>query len=457
MKNKKTGTKYVTDQQQKLKTNLKQKPKKTWFQKARQKIVEISFTGGNISSDGGILLLKAADDKLKLTQKIADILPDDRQASKIKHSLLSILKQRIYGIALGYEDLNDHQHLRKDLAFQTAVGREEVLASDSTLCRFEKTAERKTMVEIHNVLIEQFIDSYEKPPYKIILDFDATDDTVHGNQEKSAYNGYYGNYCFLPLYVFCGHHLLTAYLRQSNQDGAKHSWAILALLVKKIRKEWPETKIIVRGDSGFCRPKTLRWCERNAVKYVIGMGKNKVLLCLAEPYICKAKTAFDHTQEKQRIFGEIQYGAKSWGQERRIIVKAEHLEKGSNTRFVVTTLDDEAQSLYDDWYCARGDMENRIKEQKLDMFSDRTSCHKWWSNQLRILLSGIAYSLVSYIRSAALKGSQFAKAQVGTIRLKLLKIGTVVIRSTRRIRFLMPSAYPYQEDFLTALARLTPV
>ena len=440
-----------------IKDKVKAKAKKNWFQRTRQKILEVSFTGGNITSDGGILLLKQADKRLKLTQKIADILPDDREPSKIKHSLLSMLKQRVYGIALGYEDLNDHQHLRKDLAFQTAVDREETLAGGSTLCRFEQSANRKTMVEIHKVLVEQFINSYKEPPDKIILDFDATDNTVHGNQEKSAYNAYYGSYCFLPLYVFCGHHLLAAYLRQSNQDGAKHSWAVLALLVNKIRKVWPDTKIIVRGDSGFCRPKMLRWCEKKDVDYVFGMGKNKVLLRLAEPLICKAETAFDHTQEKQRIFGEMEYGAKSWGQERRIIVKAEHLEKGSNTRFVVTNLDNDAQELYDDWYCARGDMENRIKEQKLDMFSDRTSCHKWWPNQFRILLSGIAYSLVSYIRSAALKGSQFAQAQVGTIRLKLLKIGTVIIRNTRRIKFLMSSAYPYQKDFLSALARLTPV
>jgi hypothetical protein len=303
--------------------------------------------------------------------------------------------------------------------------------------------------------LDKFIGSFTEAPNEIILDFDATDNTIHGNQEGRYFHGYYDSYCFLPLYVFCGHHLLVAYLRRSDRDGATHSWAILSLLVKEIRKHWPDTKIIFRGDSGFCRHKMLSWCERNDVTYVVGIAKNSRLISLAEPYLSASEEYFDHTQEKQCIFGEVNYAAESWDKERRIIVKSEHSDKGSNPRFVVSNSNIDAEKIYKEIYCARGDMENRIKEQQLGLFSDRTSCHDWWPNQFRLLLSAMAYVLISYIRSHALKDTILENAQVETIRLRLLKIGASIIRNTRRIRFLLSSAFPNQTIFFNAMLRLS--
>ncbi len=423
---------------------------------SNKKLLEVNFDGGDITSDGGVLLLREADRRLKLTEAISRILPDPREQRLITHSWLSMLKQRIFGIALGYEDLNDHEYLRKDPAIQTAVDRESDLASAPTLCRLEKTASRTSMVKLHELMFDKFVTSFKKPPKEIILDFDATDDTVHGAQEGRFFNGYYGGYCFLPLYVFCGHHLLAAYLRPSNKDGAKHTWAILSLLVKGIRKIWPNTKIIFRGDGGFCRHKMFSWCEKHDVYYVVGIGKNRRLLNLSESYLLESEKYFDHTQEKQRIFGDVQYAAETWDKERRIIVKAEHSDNGANPRFVVTNCAEAAEQIYESIYCARGDMENRIKEQQLGLFADRTSCHAWWPNQLRLLFSSMAYVLLSHIRSHALKGTHLATAQVETIRLRLLKVGAAIIRNTRRIRFLLSSGFPNQNIFLIALARLTP-
>lgn len=422
---------------------------------ANKKHIEVSFDGGDITSDGGVILLRQADKNLRLCEQLSKILKDPRDQGRVEHSLLSMLKQRIFGIALGYEDLNDHDYLRKDPAIKSAVDQEKVLASTSTLWRMEQNADRGAMAKIHELLFNIFIKSFNKPPGEIVLDFDATDDTIHGKQDGGHYNGYYRNYCFLPLYVYCGDHLLVGYLRPSNQDGAKHSWAILSLLVKKIRAVWPDTKIVFRGDSGFCRHKMLAWCDRKDIEYVVGIGKNNVLLSLAEPYISRAKEYFDHTQEEQRIFAELKYGAKSWGRERRIILKAEELKKGSNPRFLVTNSNDDPQTLYEKMYCARGDMENRIKEQQLDLFADRTSCHAWWPNQLRMLLSAMAYVLISYIRKIGLASTKMSKSQPGTIREKLFKIGAAIVSNTRRIRFLLSSWSPYQEIFLQALSKLT--
>jgi hypothetical protein len=420
-----------------------------------KKSLEISFSGGDITSDGGVLLLQQADKNLQLTKTISKILPDPRNQSLITHSWVSMIKQLIFAIALGYEDLNDHKYLRKDLAMQAAVGREEDLASASTLCRLEQCASRESMFKFHELLFDIFIKSFKEAPQEIVLDFDATDSVIHGEQEGRFFNGYYDNYCFLPLYVYCGHHLLAAYLRPSNKDGARHAWAILSLLVKAIRKVWPHTKIVFRGDSGFCRHKMLSWCERNNIAYIVGIAKNSRLLPLAEPYMSKAEEYYDHTQEKQVIFGEVSYGAETWGCERRIIVKAEHSENGPNTRFVVTNISMEAEELYKEIYCARGDMENRIKEQQLGLFADRTSCHAWWPNQLRLLLSAMAYVLILHIRSQALKGTILAKAQVDTIRLRLFKIGASIIRNTRRIRFLLSSSFVNQNLFIFAMSRLS--
>jgi hypothetical protein len=331
---------------------------------------------------------------------------------------------------------------------------DEALASASTLCRFENRADRQMALAIHRVLIEKFIESFDEAPKQLILDFDATDDPVHGKQVGRFFHGFYRHYCFLPLYVFCGSQLLVGYLRPSDIDGARHAWAILSLLVKRLRQAWPGVQIIFRGDSGFCRWHMLRWCEKNQVHYIVGLAKNSRINAMASPYLQQAAEGFKQTGHKKRIFTDVQYGALSWDHPRRVIVKAEHGPMGSNPRYVVTNLSGDPQALYDQTYCARGDMENRIKEQQLGLFSDRTSCHNWWPNQLRLLLSALAYVLLDTMRRVALKGTELAAAQCSTIRLKLLKIGAVIIRNTRRIRMHFSSAYPYQHLFLHVARRL---
>lgn len=414
----------------------------------KRRKIEASFSGGHVSNDaGGCLLLRQVDRRLGLFKQVSCLLLDPRRQSSCEHDLLSLIRQRVYGLALGYEDLNDHETLRHDLALQTSVERDTELASPSTLCRFENRADRDTAWVIHQVMVEQFVKSFQRAPRKLILDFDATDDTVHGKQEGRFFHGYYDSYCFLPLYVFCGGQLLVSYLRPSKIDGAKHAWAILSLLVKRLRQAWPKVKIIFRGDSGFCRHKMLSWCERNDVGYIIGIAKNKRLNTLSQELQQQAEEGFQQSGNKQRLFAEFRYAAKTWARKRRIIAKAEHTAKGSNPRYIVTNLQGEPQELYDKLYCARGDMENRIKEQQLDLFADRTSCHQWWANQFRLSLASLAYTLLEAIRRLALKGTRMARAQCGNIRLKLLKVGAVIIRNTRRIRFLLSSAYPYQTLF----------
>jgi hypothetical protein len=308
---------------------------------------------------------------------------------------------------------------------------------------------------MHAVLLEKFIASFAAAPAELVLDFDATDDRIHGLQEGRFFHGYYGDWCFLPLYVFCGEQLLVSYLRPSNIDAARHAPAILKLLVTRLRQAWPQVKIIFRGDSGFCRWKMLRWCEHHGVEYVVGLAKNTRLLALADELLKQAAAGHEQSQGKQRLFGWLDYAAATWDRPRRVIAKAEHSDKGSNPRFVVTSLQGEAQAIYDDTYCARGEMENRIKEQQLGLFADRTSCHGWWANQLRLLLSSAAYVLLETIRRIGLRGTELCKAQAATIRLKLLKIGTVIVRNTRRIRLLFSSAYPYASLLRTVLARLS--
>jgi hypothetical protein len=417
--------------------------------------IEASFAGGDVSSDGGILVLREADRRLGLVKALDAVLPDPRDPALITHRQEDLLRQRIFGLALGYEDLNDHDTLRKDLAWQTALGRDEELASDSTLCRLEQRIDRQAAVAFHQVLVERFIASFSEAPPELVLDFDATDDRVHGNQEGRHFHGYYGDWCFLPLYVFCGEQLLVSYLRPSNIDASRHAWAILKLLVRRLRQAWPAVKIIVRADSGFCRWKMLRWCERTKVDYVIGLAKNRRLEALSQPLMDAAKAAFEKTKDKQRHFAWMEYGAATWDRPRRILAKAEHSELGKNPRFVVTTLEGDPQAIYDEVYCARGEMENRIKEQQLGLFSDRTSAHGWWANQFRVLLSAAAYVLMETIRRLALAGTELARAQVGTIRLKLLKVGTVIVRNTRRIRLLFSSAYPHQALFRHVCAALS--
>jgi len=402
------------------------------------------------------LLLRQVDKCLGLSEAVAGVLADPRRQASCLHDGLSILKQRLYGLALGYEDLNDHQHLRTDLAIQTAVESDRVLASSATLCRWENRADRDTAWQLHEVLVEQFIASFKRAPKKLVLDFDATDDAVHGKQAGRFFHGYYDHYCFLPLYVFCREQLLVSYLRPSKIDGAKHAWAILALLVKRLRQVWPKVRIIFRGDSGFCRWRMLRWCERHAIGYIVGIAKNKRLDAFIKPHLDEAAESFAGSGEKVRWFTDLHYAAKSWDHPRRVIAKIEHTDKGSNPRYVVTNLEGDAQALYDKLYCARGDMENRIKEQQLDLFADRTSCHRWWPNQFRLLLSSLAYTLLEAIRRLALKGTKLANAYVGTLRLKLLKIGAVILKNTRRIRFLLSSTCPYQALFFHVAAKLKP-
>jgi Transposase DDE domain group 1 len=405
------------------------------FPACRKRSVEVDFSGGAVSSNGGVLLLRAADRRLGLSAAAAGVLQDPRDPGRCRHCALTQLCQRLYGLALGYEDLNDHDELRHDLALQTAVDRVTPLASAPTLCRFEHWADRATAVALNQVLIEQFIASFAAPPAEIVLDFDATDVPVHGRQEGRFFHGYYDHHCFLPLYVFCDEQLLVAYLRPSKIDAAKHSWAILALLVKRLRQAWPAVRLILRGDSGFCRPRLLGWCERHAVGYIVGLAKNPRLAALAEPWLVDAKAGFAETGDKQRRFGEFRYAAKTWTVERRVITRIEHDRLGANPRYVVTNLPGAPEALYKQLYCARGDMENRIKEQ-FELFADRTSRHKWWPNQFRLLLAGLAYSLLTAVRRLGLRGTELARAQAGTIRLKLLKIGAVIWRNTRRIRLM---------------------
>jgi hypothetical protein len=383
------------------------------------------------------------------------VVADPRDPKLTTHSQLSLLRQRVYGLALGYEDLNDHERLRTDTALQTAVDRDSDLGSQATLCRLEQRSNRKAAAALHRVLVEQFIASFKTPPKELVLDFDATDDPVHGRQEGRFFHGYYDRYCFLPLYVFCGDQLLVAYLRRSNIDAAQHAWAILALLVKRLRQSWPQVRIVFRGDSGFCRWRMLRWCERHDVNYIVGLARNDRLLAKIANFSFMAKLNYRDFGEKVRTFTDFHYAAHTWDRERRVIAKIEHGRKGANPRFILTNLEGDPQALYDTLYCARGDMENRIKEQQLGLFADRTSCHAWWPNQWRLLLSSLAYVLMETIRRTALQGTELARAQVTTLRLKLLKIGAVIVRNTRRVRILLSSAYPYQELFRLAAARLT--
>ena len=397
------------------------------------------FEGGRLTSDAGAMLLRAVDQRTGLIDAICDCIPDPRDPRYTFHDQRALLAQRVMAIALGYEDLNDHETLREDVALQVAADvdpdRDYPLASPSTLCRLENRVTRKAMFQMAGVLVDQFLAAYQEPPREIVLDFDATDDPLHGDQEGRFFHGYYKHYCFLPLYVFCGEHLLCSYLRPSNIDAAKHSRAILKLLVDRIRQTWPEVKIIVRGDSGFCRWRMMRWCENHGVFYILGVARNRVLERSLAPLMNTAEHQFQQTGQKQRLFTDIEYAARTWDRKRRVIMKAEYLAKGTNPRFVVTNLSGDGQTLYDELYAQRGDMENRVKEQQLMLFADRTSCHEFQANQFRLLLSSCAYVLVQSLRRIALADTELAKAQVSTIRIKLFKIAARVNTSVRRIVF----------------------
>ena len=416
-------------------------------EKGGKKLV-VDFTGGNISSDSGFLLLSKMEDRLGLLKKVSSFIPDDRLSSRIKHTMRDMVSQRVFGIACGYEDINDHADLRHDALLQRVLGSNDLLSSSSTLCRMEQKSNRDLALQSNRILVDNFINSYSKAPKEIILDFDGTDDLIHGNQEGSFYHGYYGNYCFLPLYVFCGDKLLTSYLRPSNIDGAKHSWAILSLLVKYIRKAWPEVNIVFRGDSGFCRIGMLNWCDRNNVKYIVGIARNNVLERMLYPAMEAARSAFKYSNQKQKLYLPCSYKAKKWKYDKSVIGKAEYTEKGSNPRFIITNIEGDSRYLYEKEYCGRGDMENRIKEQQLDLFADRTSCSKWWPNQFRLILSSLAYTLMESMRSTAFCGTKFEKATCNTIRMRLFKVGAIVIKNTRTTYIKISKSFRYKALFL---------
>jgi hypothetical protein len=420
------------------------------------KTVVADFDGGRLTTDAGAMLLRETDQRLGLFDALNAAIPDPRHPVFIIHEQRTMIAQRVSAIALGYEDLNDHQTLRSDPALQLTAGKlpepDQTLASPPTLCRLENRVDRPALLRIAAVFVDQFIAAQPTPPEHLILDFDATDDRVHGHQEGRFFHGYYDDHCFLPLYVFCGDELLVAYLRPSNIDASKHTRAVLKLLVARLRAVWPEVKITLRGDSGFCRWRLMRWCESHGIGYVLGLAKNPVLERLARDELERAQRQFRRTGQPQRLFGSFSYGAATWDRTRRVIVKAEHTAKGTNPRFVVTNVPGDPQELYEAVYCQRGEMENRVKEQQLDLFADRTSCHRFLANQFRLFLSSAAYVLVQALRRTALAATELARAQVGTIRLKLFKVAARVVVTARRVVFHLASSYPHQAVFRAALA-----
>jgi hypothetical protein len=420
--------------------------------------VEADFSAGTLTTDAGALLLREADRRLGLLDALDAAIPDPRNPELITHSQRSLLAQRVFGLAAGYEDLNDHSSLRHDPLWQALAERapdpERPLASPATLCRLENRLSRRALFEMSRVLVEQFIASHDQPPECLILDFDATDAPIHGHQEGRFFHGYYDQHCFLPLYVFAGDRLLVAYLRTADRDAAAHARAILKLLVTRLRQAWPSVRLIFRADSGFCRWPLMRWCDSNGVGYVIGLARNARLLGLAGPWLHAAAVCWERTGQPQRLFGAFHYAAGTWDRPRRVIVKAEHNARGDNPRFIVSNLPGNPRGLYEVLYCQRGEMENRIKEQQGMLFAGRTSCHDFLANQFRLLLSAAAYVLVEAVRRLGLAGTDMERAQVSTIRLRLFKVAAVVTLSVRRVYLRMASGYPLRELFALALQRL---
>lgn len=424
------------------------------FGRQGRRQIEVNFEGGALSSDGGLMLLRQVDRRIGLSAAVAGALHDPRNPDFITHALRDLVAQRLYGLCCGYEDLNDHGALRSDPLMQTAVGTGEELGSSPTLCRMERRANRADVVVLNRVLVEQFIAAHREAPAELILDADGSDIPLHGDQERAEFHAYYDHYCYLPLYVFCGKAMLACVLRNSRIDGARHAAAVIKLLVTRLRQAWPKVRLIVRGDSGFCRQRLIRWCERRDVGYVIGLARNKRLHRIVEPWERQLEKRYLQSQEKQRAIHEFPYAADSWDRERRIISRLEFGSQGNNPRFVVTNLDRPAETLYDDLYCQRGEAENRIKETQLDLFGTRTSCRKFLANWLRILFSALAYTLMQRLKEMALAGTELATATAATIRVRLLKMGAAVVRNTRRIRILLASHHPLRDTFLAAARAL---
>ena len=426
------------------------------FGRLGRRVIEANFEGGDIGSDGGVLLLRRVDECIGLSRAAAAVLSDPRDPTRITHTLRDLLAQRIYGLCCGYEDLNDHDALRDDLLMQTAVGRADALASSPTLSRLETRATRAQAAALHGVLVEQFIASHKRAPSELVLDIDASDVPLHGNQERAEFHAYYDSHCYLPLYVFCGQAMLACVLRRSRIDGAKNAAAVLKLLVQRLRRAWPETRVIVRADSGFCRQRLLRWCERSGVSYIVGLARNARLEAQVRYAELMLADEYQRSGTKQRLIDEFSYAADSWNSPRRVITRLEHGTQGNNPRFVVTNLEGNAVQLYERLYCARGEAENRIKEAQLDLFGTRASCHRFAANQLRLLLAALAYTLMQRLRELALKGSELERATAATIRSRLLKIGAAIVRNTRRVRVLLASHHPLRAVFLSAARALAP-
>jgi len=446
------------------------------FQALGSRAVTGRFDGGAITSDAGGLLLREVEAKTGILRRFAACFTDYRDPELIEHTVGELIAQRVFALALGYEDLNDHDALRHDPLLAVLVGkadptgqdrrrredRGKSLAGKSTLNRLEltpvgadaKSRYKKIVARHHDIdsfFVETFLALHPTPSKEIVLDLDATDDPIHGHQLGRFFHGYYDGYCYLPLYIFCGEHLLCAKLRPADIDGAAGSVKQAARIVERLRRQWPDVRIIVRGDSGFCREPLMGWCEANHVDYVLGLAKNARLQQILGKELHEAKVQFEATDQPSRLFKDFTYQTrKSWSRPRRVVGKAEHLAKGSNPRFVVTSLSAEeldARTLYEDLYCARGEMENRIKEQQLCLFADRTSCATMRANQLRLWLSSAAYTLLAALRQFGLQGTEMAQARCDTIRLKLLKLGALVRTTVRRVWISFSESCPYQRVF----------
>jgi len=450
-------------------------PQQLEFQAIARRSVKADFDGGHVTSDGGGLLLRETDLRFDICAQFAKCFTDWRDPRFIEHTVAELVRQRVFGLALGYEDLNDHDDLACDPLLAIMCGKTDpegrrrqrqqdkgrALASRSTLNRLELTPEHldvnnrywkivHDVEKIEDLFVTLFFEGYGGAPDEIILDFDPTDILLHGDQEGKFFHGYYGDYCYLPMYVFCGDQLLVARLRTSNRDASEGALDILKWLVKRIRAKWPNTRIIVRGDSAFARDNLMHYCERQrALYYIFGLAKNGRLTKKIRKAMWKVKTLYEQSGQGARLYTEFRYRTrKSWSRTRRVIAKAEYLAKGANPRFVVTNLPGyriQSQQLYEEGYCPRGNMENHIKEQQLDLFADRTSTHTLRANQLRLWFSAISYVLMSTMRRVALKGTKMAKATCGTIRVRLLKIGARVNVSVRRVMVHLASACPYQK------------
>ena len=443
------------------------------------------FDGGDMTSDAGMLLLRRADDRIRLVERFAGCFSDHRDPCRVEHTTEELVRQRVYGLALGYEDQVDHDDLRNDPLLASLIGKRDVkgkkrgerdrgkaLAGSRTLNRLElSTPEdaagdryRRIALDqeaVDRLLVDLFLEAHDRAPRRIVLDLDATDDPLHGKQEGRFFHGYYNCYCYLPLYIFCGEHLLCARLRRSNIDASAGSREELERIVAQIRARWPKVRILVRGDSGFCRDSLMSWCEAEGVDYVFGVARNPRLEDRVGPLLGLAEGLFEARQRRVQLYSFFQWRTlDSWSRSRTVIAKGEHSRLGSNPRFIVTSLPcrdiEDAKRLYRDVYCARGDMENRIKEQQLYLFADRTSAHTMRANQVRLDLSSMAYVLLAAIRRIALAGTELARAQCDTMRLRLLKIGARLRVTVRRVWVHMASACPWADVFLLAWHRLRP-